>query len=269
MYNNKNVSGAFVLTPAAGKRLIGLAVAKLPEVQRAYEKGRLVIANGTTTAYVIEALTGKSMNKFKYCIGLIAKGLFAETVKEERESLLMWEKGKQVKTSLEEFIKEFERGDVFIKGANAVDPLGVVGGLLANPTAGTWGTVYGVLMARGVHCIVPIGLEKMIPSVIEASQKVGQLSLDFSFGSPVGLIPITNAKAITEIEALEQLSGVSATPIAAGGIGGSEGAVSFVVEGSHEQVQKAFSLLKKVHNEPQQQLDVKIEPLPHKLPEEW
>lgn len=36
--NLEKISGAFVLTPAAGKKLIGTGVATLPEVRHAYEK---------------------------------------------------------------------------------------------------------------------------------------------------------------------------------------------------------------------------------------
>lgn len=63
--NQEIVSGSFVLTPAAGKKLIAMAVVSLPEVRQAYEKGRLAIANGTTTSYIIEALTGKPVKRFE------------------------------------------------------------------------------------------------------------------------------------------------------------------------------------------------------------
>ena len=120
------VSGSFVLTPAAGKKLIGLAVAALPEVKHAYEQGRLAIANGTTTGYVIEALTGRPMQKSQYCVGVIANGLCGQNP-ESDHTLMFWERGKSIKVQFSEFLTEFrkfERDDVFIKGANAVDPHG-------------------------------------------------------------------------------------------------------------------------------------------------
>ena len=46
------VSGILVLTPAESKRLIAKAVVAMPQVKRALEKGRVIIANGTTTASV-------------------------------------------------------------------------------------------------------------------------------------------------------------------------------------------------------------------------
>ena len=263
------VSGSFVLTPSAGKKLISMAVAALPEVKRAYEKGRLAIANGTTTGYVIEALTGKPMPKYEYCVGVIAKGIFAENP-ESDHTMMVWEKGKQIKLPFPDFLTEFnkyEKDDVFIKGANAVDPYGFAGGLQTNPVGGSWAQAFGIITARGLNCIVPVGLEKMIPSVIEASKKLGQLRLTYSLGNPPGLIPLTSFKVVTEIEALESLSGVKATAVAGGGLGGSEGSRSFVVEGTDEQVKKAFSVVMQVHDEPPVDVSGKVEAQPHRLPE--
>ena len=246
------VSGSFVLTPSAGKKLIGMAVAKLPEVRHAFKKGRLAIANGTTTGYIIEALTGKPVQKFEYCVGVIAEGLYGENPGSDH-TMVVWEKGKQSNLPFAEFLNEFkkyERGDVFIKGANAVDPYGHAGGLQTNPFGGSWAQAFGIITARGLHCIVPVGLEKMIPSVTEASKKLGQLRLKYSMGNPPGLIPLTSFKVVTEIEALQWLSGAEATAVCAGGIGGSEGARGFVVEGTEQEVKRAFTFVKKVHDEP-------------------
>ena len=161
------VSGSFVLTPSAGKKLIGMAVAKLPEVRHAFRKGRLAVANGTTTGYVIEALTGKPVQKFDYCVGVIAGGLYGENPDSDH-TMMVWEKGKERSLPFAEFLDEFkkyEQDDVFIKGANAVDPYGHAGGLQTNPFGGSWAQAFGIITARGLHCIVPVGLEKMIPSV--------------------------------------------------------------------------------------------------------
>ena len=42
----------------------------------------------------------------------------------------------------------------------------------------------------------------MIPSVIEASKKMGQMRLDYSIGNVAGLISLPTFKVITEVEAL-------------------------------------------------------------------
>ena len=264
--HDTRVRGAFVLTPAAGKKLIGLGVAARPDVRQAYEKGRLVVANGTTTSFVVEALTGQNIRQFNYCIGLISKGMFTASEAGDRDSMYMWKNGQRVSGSLAEFIREFEPGDVFIKGANAVDPHGFAGGLQANPNGGSWGDVMGVLTARGVNCIVPVGQEKMIPSVMEAAKKLGHFRLKYSVGSPVGLCPIVSATVVTEVEALEQLAGVTATVVAAGGIGGDEGARSFVVEGTDEQVCRAFEIVKKILDEPVSDMAGALEPMSYNVP---
>lgn len=43
----------FVLTVSESKRLIAKGVAALPEVKRAMEEGMVVVATGTTNAYVL------------------------------------------------------------------------------------------------------------------------------------------------------------------------------------------------------------------------
>jgi len=131
-----------------------------------------------------------------------------------------------------------------------VDPFGFAGGLQTNPNGGSWAEAFGVATARGLHTIVPVGLEKSIPSVVEAAEKLGQLRVDYFIGNPAGLIPLTSFKVVTEIEALEQLAGVCATCVCGGGIGGSEGARGFVVEGAEEQVAKALALVLEVGGEP-------------------
>ncbi len=267
--NQGIVSGSFVLTPAAGKKLIGRAVAALPEVRRAYENGRLAIANGTTTSYIIEALTGEPVKRFEYCVGIVTEGKYAENP-ESDHTLKVWNKGQQIDLPFAEFLnefKQFEKEDVFIKGANAVDPHGFAGGLQTNSAGGSWAAAFGIITARGLHCIVPVGLEKMIPSVVEASAKMGQLRLDYTLGDAAGLIPLTSFSVVTEREALKILSGVQATVVSAGGIGGSEGARGFVVEGTEEQVREAFAQVRQVVNEPPVKVTGNITAKPDRLPQ--
>jgi len=270
MSHQEVVSGTFVLTPAAGKKLIGIGVAALPEVQHAFKNGRLAIANGTTTGYVIEALRGKPVQRFEYCVGLITGGVCTENPNSDH-TLLMWIDGKETIVPFPEFLNElrkFGRDDVFIKGANAVDPNWIAGGLQTNPNGGSWADAFGLVTARGFNCIVPVGLEKMIPSVIEASKKMGQARVKYNLGSPPGLIPLPSFKVITEVQALESLSGVKATPAAGGGIGGSEGSRVFVVEGTEAQVKKAFSYVMQVYEEPLTAVTGEVEPTkPPNLPE--
>ncbi|MCL4459721.1 MAG: hypothetical protein M1136_11460 [Chloroflexi bacterium] len=243
------VRGIIVLTPAESKRLIAKAVVTLPQVRWAREHGRLAIAAGTTNAFIAEEVLGKPLSKFDYAAGVIAAGQLAETPRERRTSPCIFRRGQVVNTSLLEIVKEFDGNDVFIKGGNAVDPQGYAGVLTADDTGGTIGAVLGILLARGSHLIVPVGLEKMVPSVIEASRKCGIFRFKYSLGSPVGLMPLVNATVITEIQSLHILSGVTATHVASGGIAGSEGSVVLVLEGNDEQVARAFELVRGIKGE--------------------
>ncbi|MBW1804393.1 MAG: hypothetical protein JRJ85_27125 [Deltaproteobacteria bacterium] len=269
--NDGRISGSFVLTPVAGKKLIGMGVAVLPEVKHAYEKGRLAVANGTTTGYVIEALRGTPPKRYDYCVGVIAGSMFTENPDSDH-TLLMWINGEEKVVPFSEFlteVRQFGPEDCFIKGANAIDPYGYAGGLQTNPNGGSWADAHGLMTARGLHCIVPVGLEKMIPSVIEASKRMGQMRLTYSYGSPAGLIPLTTFKVVTEVEALKILTGVDAVPVAGGGIGGCEGSRAYAVEGTAEEVEKAFAVYKQVYDEPNITVDGKTEPLPYNPPPGW
>ena len=61
-----------VLTVSESKRLIAKGVAALPEVRRAMEEGMVVVATGTTNAYVLEELWGREFDKRRYRSGVTA-----------------------------------------------------------------------------------------------------------------------------------------------------------------------------------------------------
>ncbi|HEX2988035.1 MAG TPA: hypothetical protein VHS06_07695, partial [Chloroflexota bacterium] len=158
--------------------------------------------------------------------------------------------GKPVDRELNEVLMEFDGGDVYIKGANAVDAEGNAGVLVASKVGGNIGTAMGMVLARGAHVIIPVGLEKLVPSVIDASRKCGIKKLKYPAGATLGLIPVVSGTVITEIEALRILTGVHATHVASGGIGGSEGTVVLVVEGPDDRVRAAFKIWEQIKGEP-------------------
>jgi len=250
------VSGIVVLTPSESKRLIGKGIAALPQVQAAMKQGRIIIAFGSTNAFVVEELLGVKLDKASYVTGNTSHGRFGHTKADARVGIYMLVNGKRVEMPMGELLGQFEAGDVFIKGANAVDPYGHAGILLAGSAGGTIGTAMGTLVARGAHLIVPVGLEKLVPDVIEASCVCGQRSLRYPEGATVGLMPLVTATVITEVQALDVLTGVEATHVASGGIGGSEGSVALVVEGTEEEVQKAMRLVESIKGEPPVDLPV-------------
>jgi DNA-binding beta-propeller fold protein YncE len=250
MSNQEITSAIFALTPSESKRLIARAVAALPEVRRAMERGRIIIANGTTNAFVAEELLGIPVPKVRFAAGIISQGWLGTTNSEERLPPYVLRDGQPIDVPMREALAEFEAHDVFIKGGNAVDPQGNVGVLMGHERGGTIGSALGIVVARGAHLIAPVGLEKLIASVPEAARRCGQLRQRYHLGMAVGLMPLVNARLITEVQALEILAGAQAIHVASGGINGSEGAVVLVAEGPEEEVARAFRLVEGIKGEP-------------------
>ncbi len=239
-----------VLTPAESKKLLGLAVRELPAVKRAMKCGTVIVATGGTNAYVKDALTGTSSDPRDFLTGHIIDGGFGVNIRKRATPLVLY-RGQVTDTPWLEAVTELGANDVVIKGANAVDPMGHAGILLLSPEAGTIGKLVGVTSARGISLIIPVGLEKLIPSVLEAANCSGLERIEHSLdGRSVGLMPVVNGQVVTEVEAFKILFDVRACPIAAGGIAGSEGAVTLVVQGEEEQIVKAKEMLKDIKGEP-------------------
>jgi hypothetical protein len=246
----------FVLTPAESKRLIGKAVAEMEEVRHARQKAQILIGHGSTNVYVAEEILGKErlaelMKRDRYPSGVILRGISCTTLGEEKPPILILNRGvvEPPAPTMAEMLRDFGPDSVFIKGANAVDPEGNAAVFVAHPEGGTIGWAIGTLLARGIQIVVPVGLEKMIPSVPKAIPLCGQQTFDYCQGLRVGLIPLAGAKVITEIEGLRKLAGVEATHVASGGCSGSEGAVTLVAEGNRESVEKAIRIVESVKGE--------------------
>lgn len=241
---------AFVLTVSEGKRLIAKGVKALPCVQKALAEGTIIVGYGITNAYVAEELTGQTIEKGRYAAGVISGGKWGTTPHETRLDSIVLEKGQISSKPWQDALEELTADDVFIKGANAIDLDGNAGVLLGSPTGGTCGRALGSVYASGCHLVVPVSLEKLIPSVPMAVEALGITSLDECLGLKVGMFPLVGAEIVTEVEALELLFDVQAIPVSAGGVGGSEGAIGIVVEGQKEEVDKVISFIKSIKGEP-------------------
>jgi hypothetical protein len=198
---------------------------------------------------VLEELTGERIPPYKYCIGMVADGLLTTSNKDDREVARFFVKGERVDMEALPFLDTFEKGDAVVKGASAVDPEGNVGVLASNPQAGTIGALISFIAVRGLPVIFPVGLEKLVPSVAEAAAGWGQLTLHRSMGENVWLFPVACGLVITEIQALGILAGAKARHVASGGIGGSEGAVVLLMEGSEADIDKAWEIVSGVKGE--------------------
>ncbi|MEA5085266.1 MAG: hypothetical protein VB018_14125 [Lachnospiraceae bacterium] len=241
-------------TSSESKRLIARGVKALPSVQNALKKHHIIIAGGTTNAFIVEELIGEPVEKKStYTVGIITNGETGVTAAEDRKPPFVITKGVTEGRDVhwKEFLPEIENGDVFIKGGNAVDHTGLAAVLASDSMGGTIGAAWGPLMQRGIEIVVPIGLEKLIPDVREAVEFMAGHKIDQAIGDKVGLMPILGATVVTEITALETLYNVKAKCIASGGVDGSEGSVVIVIDGDEKEVKIALEDIVSLKGEPQ------------------
>ncbi len=240
-----------MLLPRESKRLIAKGVLALPEVKRVLDSGYFIVSRGVTPAYILEELTGQEQNKGNSTAGIVTSSRLASVIEEDRLGPWVFKDGNLSEEPAPQALANFKARDVSIKGANAVDPDGNIGVLAADGAGGTVGGIWGTITARGAHWVAPVSLERLIPSVIEAAKHCGNHLWDYTMGQAAGLMPVVNAKVVTEIQALELLTGVTAVHVASGGVAGSEGAVVLALTGEEEVVKSAFELVESVKGEGQ------------------
>ena len=240
------------LTVSESKRLIAKGIAEYHPVLEALRDGWVAVAKGSTNAYVVEALTGEKIDKRKYMTGnVIPAAMKGKTGFANELPDLVLHKGERVEgVSATEALKEMGTGDVFMKGANALNYEDRLAGLLiGHPTGGTIGAAIGTVTARRIHFLIPVGLEKQVPyNIIDASYLVGPSEEDRPKNFPA-MWPLYG-DVFTEIEAFRELFDVEAYPIAAGGLAGSEGAVWFVLHGDKRSVSDAMNMVEEIQGEP-------------------
>ena len=252
------------LTPAESKRLIAKAVKKTPIIQRALREGTIIVDKSTTDAYILDELIEEKVDVSRYVSGIVT--MEGTCLTNRREALktrilvkgkpkeIVQPAGKRTSTVFKELLEDMGEKDVFIKSANALDPEWHAGILAGASGCGIIGRVLPTIRRRKVNLLIPVGLEKLIPtSIFEASKEAGIFKMDSSMGMPCNLVPVEGT-VITEMEAIDILTGAVAIPIAAGGVSGAEGAVTLVIRGAGDQVQAAKEVLLDVKGE--QRIDV-------------
>lgn len=249
MCDTNLMKAQYSLTPSEAKRLIAKAVVQMPEVKRALTKGKIIIKEGSTTSAIAEELTGMPVSLSGRISPLGAMGSRnmsgryrviidrGEISKHEfTEDIAYWA----------ELFPQLGPDDVFITGANALDPqkrVGIMtGGVTLSPAH-----LIPAFRAQGVNVIIAVGWEKLIPSSIEeAVAAASRAGIDVSLGMPVGIVPLFGT-VITETDALHILvEGLAITVIGAGGIKGAEGATTFITEGVPAAVRKTWSIISEV-----------------------
>ena len=236
----------FLITVEEGKRLVSRAVAAMDAVQQAAKAHTLAIIAGTTNGYLAEEMLAQfgQMGDFTRVgfrrganVGPGGKpetGPFANTDVIIREGV--WLRGK----TIFDIASELGQGDVIVKGANAVQADRKAAGVqIGHPQFGTIAPILEAVMGRRARLVIPVGLEKrVIGEIVELAALVNAPD-----SSGPRLQPVVG-DIVTELEALEALTGARAALIAAGGIAGAEGSGTYALTGSEEQLQAAESLLR-------------------------
>jgi hypothetical protein len=247
---DEKVQTQVVLTVSEGKRLIAKAVTQLPVVKEALADGMVVVAKGTTNTYVAEELTGKTIEHGAYVYGRTFPSKAEQefgSVESIKEVVLV--NGEPADLSLGEAVTKLEPGDVVIKGANALDYDKKIAGVIASSLdGGTSGKILPYVTARKAHLVIPIGLEKQVSGDVMHIADTLREPVESLQRIP-SMFPL-RGHIVTEIEALQILTGVSVMQMASGGIGGAEGAVRLLLRGTKDEVEKALAVVGEVQGEP-------------------
>lgn len=245
----------FLITPAAGKRLIARAVAKHPAIIRALKSGTVAIIAGTTNGYVAEEILsdigqneGFSRKNFSRGIVLPPRRVSERGQKHEKsfpgDVIIrdgVWEKG----ATIFDVVDDLRKGDIILKGANAVNVHERQAAIyIGDPHGGTIGAALQAVVGRRVRLILPVGLEKRVLG------HLNELALKLNTPGAQGpcLLPVPG-EILTEIDAVLQLTGLKAELVAGGGVGGAEGSIWLAVEGEDEDLKTANELLMDVSSE--------------------
>lgn len=257
----------FVFTPTESKHLLAKAAAALPQVQNALKNSIVAMHPSTSTYYLMKELTGEYPDVTKVWItGMIvpkAQCVEAHTQLKKSEKNTGLNKAladagtyphtyvvvKGERTYgwvLNDLTEKMGPGDVYIKGVNAYDNDGNVAVQIGSVDEyGTIGRMVAASKRHGFELITPVGLEKLVTGSLFTAAKLVNGGADYAMGVKSRLYPF-KANVITEIDALEILSGVKGVQISAGGINGAEGSVSIAVEGTEEQVKAAIEIAESV-----------------------
>jgi hypothetical protein len=249
----------YVVTPAAGKRLIGKGMAMHPEIQKTlHGGGTIAVAAGTTNGYVAEEILkviggAEEFRRNRFFRGITLPPSFSVTETGQLPgdgtfpddviiSGGVWQKGK----TIADIVDSLKEGDIIVKGANALDLNRKRAAIyIGHPKGGTIATALQAVVGRRVRLILAVGLEKRIfGDLDEVARKINSPGVE----GP-RLLPAPG-EVFTELDALELLTGAKAELVAAGGVCGAEGSVWLAVDGEAAQLEAAENLLESILKEP-------------------
>lgn len=116
------MKATFVLTPAEARRLIAKAVIQTPEFQKAWKNAYVLLAGGTTNAFIAQEL-GCEVEPGLCTVGSSTDGLLCVTEPSSRKSFPnVFYKGQPVDKKIDEALQDYHADTVIIKGANCRYP---------------------------------------------------------------------------------------------------------------------------------------------------
>jgi len=242
----------FLITPAAGKRLIAKALAENNIIREVLNSGTLVIIAGTTNGYVAQEILSKIGEDFspqRFFRGVVLPPGGPVTIsgrlKDEGEfsgdvviKEGIWQRG----LTIFNVVDDLKEGDVILKGANALnyqDQQAAV--YIGHPHGGTIGASIQAVVGRRVRLIIPVGLEKRV------FQDLNYLARKINTPGAQGprLFPVPG-EIFTEIEAINEITGAKAELIAGGGVCGAEGSIWIAISGKVKEIKKAETLINSI-----------------------
>lgn len=225
-------------------------------VKRAKREGIIGFAVCTSAGFVAEEVLQASLDPAKYYCGFIHGNgtCFLHPGEDTRQLVLVRGEPKWLKWPTEDislYIGQMDHNDVIIKSGNVLGNGGKAGCLAACANGGEMGKYLPFIHSAGIQLIVPMTLNKsQHVNIDNISSRLGvtRIKPNRSFGMAVGVIPLPGL-VITELEALNILCGVTALPVATGGFGSGEGAVTLLLEGEGIQVESAWELVMGIKGE--------------------
>ena len=223
----------FVLTPAAGKRLIGKAMIQHEAIRKALKKGTIVIIAGTTNGYVAEEILKKLGYSKEFLRNHFYRGIILPPNRAKAPNGRSYDESKffgdvvitkgvfQKGQTIFGVVDDLSEGDVILKGANAVNlSQRRAAVLIGAPKGGTIGASLPAVVGRRVQLILPVGLEKRV------YENIDELAATMNAPGAQGprLLPVPG-EIFTELDAIELLTGAKVSLVAAGGVSGAEGSV--------------------------------------------
>lgn len=254
----------FIFTPAESKLLIATAVSEMELVKNAMKNGIVAMHPSSSTHFLSRILNGGKDHSGKVWVTgtVVPKGLCVDArtgagTGQLTKSLadpgkyphtVVFYKGElQSGWTIYDLCEKMGPGDLYIKGVNAVDAAHTTGVLLGSMVDGTIGKMVETRKQKGFSILVPVGLEKLIPGTIEEAASFISCPKDYSMGVKCRLFPLKADVTVTEVEALELISGGgSARVFSCGGLNGAEGAVSIALQGTEEQVSRAITVCEQI-----------------------